>query len=110
MDEGEQLTFRRSNIAINGLCKCILSSAPVQRRERPTDRETLAHGDKAGFPWRIWIGDAATGRNDIPSLPFAPYRLKQCNRAKVRITVPAHSAAFTCCGELCTGRRALWTG
>src|SRR5437899_4445642 len=49
-----------------------ICSAPLQRRQRPADRETLAHRDQAGFPRRIRIGNAVTWRNQIPGFPFAP--------------------------------------
>src|SRR5258705_5818337 len=110
MDGCEQLTLRRGNFAIHGRGKLILGSEPVQRWQRPADRETLAHRGQARFPRRIWIGNAITWRNDIPRLPFAPYRIEQCDPAKVCVTLRAHSAAFPCCGELWTGRRALRTG
>src|SRR5262249_283882 len=110
VDKREQLTFWRGNFAIHGRCKLILVSAPVQRRQRPADGETLAHRDQTGFPRRIRIGNAVTWRNDIPSFPPAPYRLQQGNPAKGRVSLHTHSAALACCGELWTGRRALWTG
>jgi hypothetical protein len=30
MNQREELTFRRRNVAIHGLCKLVLGSAPVQ--------------------------------------------------------------------------------
>jgi len=110
MDKCEQLTLWRRNPAIHDLCKLILSSAPVGRRKHPADRETFAHCNKTRFPRWIGISDAATWRNDIPSLSFAPYRLEQRDPAEVRVTLHAHSAAVPCWVELSTGRRALWTG
>src|ERR1700691_5772495 len=109
MDQCEQLTFRRRNLAIDGVSKLILSSAPIKSRKRTADRETLAHADQTGFPRRIRIGDAVAWRNDIPLLPLAPYSLKECDRTPVHVVCPAHSAARPCC-ELSTGRRALWIG
>src|SRR5271163_4134778 len=106
MDQCEQLTFRSRNLAIYGFCKLILGVAPLQGRKRPANRETLARGDETRSPRRGGIGDAVTWRNDIPLFPFAPYRLEQCDPAKVHVTPHAHSAAFPCCGALWTGRRA----
>src|SRR3984893_8631138 len=104
MDECEQLTFWSRHLAIHGVCKLILSSAPLQGRKRPANRETLAHCDKTRFPRWVRIGDAVKWRNDIPLLPFAPYGLEHCDPAKVHVTRHAHSAAFPCCGALRTGR------
>ena len=79
MDQCEQLTFRRRNLAIDGVSKLILCSAPIKGRKRAAGRETLAHADQTGFPWRIRIGYAVARRNDIPLLSLAPYGLKECD-------------------------------
>lgn len=124
MGKCEQLTFWRRNVAIHGLCKLILSSAPIQGRKRAADPETVAHCDKTRFPRWIRIGDGITRRKHIPSLTLTPYGLEQCevslatvamekrirNSAEIYVTLHAHWAASPCCGELWTGRGALWTG
>src|ERR1700730_7960061 len=108
MDEREQLAFWSGHLAIHGICKLILSSAPLQGRKRPANRETLAHCLETRFPWRVGIGDAVAWRNGVPLLSLVLYGLKQ--RDPVHVTRRAHSAALPCCDELWTGRRALWIG
>src|SRR5262245_26310623 len=107
MDERQQLTFWRGNLAIQGFGKLVLGSATVQRGQCAADRETLAHGGKTCFPWWIRVGDAITWRNHVPRLSFAPKGFEQRDRSKVRVALQAHSAAFPCWSELWTGRRAL---
>jgi hypothetical protein len=41
---------------------------------------------------------------------LTPDALEQCNPAEIHVARRAHWAASPCCGELWTGRRALWTG
>src|SRR5271156_437882 len=109
MDEREEFAFRRGNIAIDRLSKLILGSAPVQGGKRPAGRETLVRSDQTSFPWRVRIGDAVAGRQNIPFLPLAPDGLKKCDPAKAHVGGSAPSAALPWC-ELSTGRRALWSG
>jgi hypothetical protein len=41
---------------------------------------------------------------------LTPYGLEQPNPAEIRVALQAHLPSSLCCGELSTGRRALWTG
>jgi hypothetical protein len=68
MDEGEQLTLWRRNVSVSSLCQLILSFPPVQRWKCSTDRETIAHGGKTRFPWRIGVGHTITRRQRLPRL------------------------------------------
>ena len=77
MDQREELTFRRRNVAIHCVSKLVFSSAPIKSRQRPADCQTLVHSDQTCFPRWVRIGDAVARRDDIPLLPFAPYGLKE---------------------------------
>ena len=73
----EQLTLRRRNVAIDGLCKLILGSSPVECRKRPANCKAVAHCDETCFPGWIRIGNAVTWRKHVPGFPLIPYRLEQ---------------------------------
>src|SRR5215831_1785510 len=97
MDKCEQLTFRRRNVAIHGLCKLVLSSAPVQGWKRTADVETVAHGGQTRLPRWIRIGDAVTRRQDLPLLSLAPHSLEQSYPPGIHLTFLAHRAASSWC-------------
>src|SRR5208282_1194349 len=90
VNECEQLTLWRRNVAIHGLCKLILGLAPVERRKRPANCKAVARCDETCFPRWIRIGNAVTWRKHIPSLLAIPYGLEQCDPAEVNVTFHAH--------------------
>ncbi|MGO9452200.1 MAG: hypothetical protein ACLQDV_14325 [Candidatus Binataceae bacterium] len=90
VNECEQLTLWRRNIAIHGLCKLILGSAPVECRERPANCKAVARCDETCFPRWIRIGNAVTRRKYIPGFLRISYRLEQCDPAEVNVTSYAH--------------------
>src|ERR1700722_14785959 len=110
MDQGEQFALRRRNPTIDRICKGILSFAPIKCRQRPADREALAHPGQAGFPRRVGVRHAIMWSDDIPFLALLLYGLEQRDVAPLRVIGHAHWAALPCSSEWCTGRRALWIG
>jgi hypothetical protein len=90
MNEREQFTFWSRHLAIDGIRKLILSSAPVQGRKRAADRETFAHCDETGFPRWIGIGNTVARRNDVPS-----YAALVETASLLVLDAPATSAAIS---------------
>jgi hypothetical protein len=70
MNECQQLTLWLRNVAVNGLSKIILGSAPVECGKRPANGKAVAHCGQTCFPRWIRIGNAVTWRKYIPRLPL----------------------------------------